>query len=174
MESLLLYSSYVGCTWISLTFGGLIGLGVAIWLSCWAGRIAQRKGYSYGAFWCLTFFCGLVGIIVAACISDKNQQQAQPTVAVSKDPWTCTKCGSLNDGGIYCLKCGEKRHSAAGWLCMECLTYNDDGEFCSKCGEPKISKSVPKKPVSWRCEYCGRLNPTDSYQCDGCGSRREK
>ena len=153
---------------------GFIVIGIIFWilLSCWAGRIAKRKGYSYGAFWLLTFFTGLIGFIIAACLGNMNQPVK--TVVVSKDRWQCNKCGNFNDDGLYCKKCGEKRHSANGWLCTECMTYNDEGEFCNKCGKSKFGNTPKTKPINWKCEYCGRLNPAEEYQCQGCGSRREK
>ena len=147
MENLLLYG--YGYNW-GLIIGFIIGLGIEIWLACWAGRIAKRKGYSYGAFWALTFFCGLIGIIVAACLGDKTT----PTTTVHHTTVVTTA-------------------NSDGWLCTDCLTYNSGTEYCSKCGKPKLGTSI-KRPTSWKCEYCGRLNPINDYQCDGCGSRREK
>lgn len=170
----LLYSYYGDVYW--LVIGWFLLIAVHISISCWAGRIARRKGYSYAGYWTLTFFFGLIGIIIAACL-DNRTKFVQPTTethdVVSKDRWQCGKCGQFNDDGLYCAKCGERRYSVNGWLCLDCLTYNDGGDFCSKCGKPKLGEKK-KKEISWKCEYCGRINPIDEYQCRGCGSSREK
>lgn len=51
--------------------GFVIGLVIALLFGFWAMSIAQRKGYSGGFFW-LGFFFPLVGVIIAACLSDKT------------------------------------------------------------------------------------------------------
>lgn len=53
--------------------GAIIGLIVNALLSRIPAKWARDKGYSYGGFWCLSFFLSfVVGLIVAACITDRN------------------------------------------------------------------------------------------------------
>jgi len=58
------------------------------------GRIAKDKGYSFGGYWCLSFFLSfLVGIITTACIPDRNQGQNAAVQQTGQE--------------LYCRKCGE-------------------------------------------------------------------
>lgn len=77
-------------------------------------KMARDKGYSYGGFWCLSFFVSfIVGIIVAVCITDKNefvrrdeynQQRAYTTYGSY-----CPNCGgAMREGDLFCAKCGSK------------------------------------------------------------------
>ena len=66
--------------------------------------MAKKKGYSYGGFWCLSFFVSfLVGIIVAASVPDKNQPQATG----SQTPRNCPQCNTpIPPGMQFCTSCG--------------------------------------------------------------------
>ena len=51
----------------------VIWIGAAVGLSFIPANMAKKKGYSFGAFYCLSFFVSfVVTIIIAAVIKDKN------------------------------------------------------------------------------------------------------
>lgn len=91
---------------------------IAAGLAFIPSNIAKRKGYSFGGFWCLSFFLSfLVGIIVAACIPDRNEyvrrdeyyaQQYKQPGGGNFDRY-CVKCGAgIAAGDAFCRKCGAK------------------------------------------------------------------
>lgn len=93
----------------------LINLGLAFI----PANIAKNKGYSFGGFWCLSFFASfLVGIIVAVVIEDKttryaaNAYNTQPSYSPDINASSvryCSKCGGgIKNGDVFCPKCGEK------------------------------------------------------------------
>ncbi len=56
-----------------LIFMLVIWLGATVGLSFIPASMAKRKGYSFAAFYCLSFFVWFLGaIIIAALITDKN------------------------------------------------------------------------------------------------------
>jgi hypothetical protein len=108
------------------SYGIFIVIGLGVGLAFIPAKIAKEKGYSYGAFWCLSFFgTFIVGIIVALCITDKRTRmyqsqygqpyqppvpplQYQPPYAQTQTI-TCPKCGcGIDAASVFCKKCGEK------------------------------------------------------------------
>lgn len=61
----------------------LIGLGVKVGLGILVGKIAQNKGYGFAGFFILGLFFFLIGLIVALCLSDKNQQSSNITNVIN-------------------------------------------------------------------------------------------
>jgi hypothetical protein len=106
----------------------IICLGISVGLSFIPSSIAKRKGYSAGAFWCLSFFGGfLIPLIVTCCLPDRNvpppwyrqgMQPVQPMPYAPPPPQpsaqpipqrTCPQCGaSCKVDAAFCLKCGAK------------------------------------------------------------------
>ena len=52
----------------------IIALIVGAVLAYATGRIASKKGYNYTLFAIIGFFTGIIGLIIAAVIPDKNTQ----------------------------------------------------------------------------------------------------
>lgn len=49
----------------------LFALGAALAFGAWTRSIATKKGYPGSFFW-LGFFFQLIGVIIAACLTDKS------------------------------------------------------------------------------------------------------
>lgn len=129
-----LYWGYTGIAWWIWVL--LIGLNVG--LAFIPANMAKKKGYSYGGFWCLSFFASfLVAIIVAACLNPRAGSPAayqqpyqqtsyqqppydpyqQPQYQPPPPPYTggpppmgyCYRCGyEKKSGDAFCSRCGAK------------------------------------------------------------------
>jgi hypothetical protein len=101
----------------------IIAIGANAGLAFIPAYMAKNKGYSFGGFWCISFFASfLVGIIIAACITDKTTQNyAQPQYPPYQQPYGqayaqpgqftsyCSKCGhGIVGGDAFCPGCGTK------------------------------------------------------------------
>ena len=90
--------------------GLVIGLGVSVGLAFIPANMARKKGYSYGGFWCLSFFLSfLIAIIIAACLTDKNAAVTAQGNNLRQADFTgyCTQCGcGLYDNDKFCPRCG--------------------------------------------------------------------
>jgi hypothetical protein len=54
----------------------ILAIGANVGLAFIPATIARNKGYSFGGFWCISFFASfLVGLIIALCLTDKRLQQ---------------------------------------------------------------------------------------------------
>jgi hypothetical protein len=120
----------------------LLFIGLDVGLAFIPANMAKKKGYSYGGFWCLSFFASfLIAIIVVACISDKTQQaqvnpgQYPPGQGFAPPSAYAPPVQSYNPppqsnnpppqqmpqpGVVFCSKCGAR------------MTSSD--AFCSSCG----------------------------------------
>ncbi len=108
MENLLNYGYAVGGTIAIIVF---FTFGIQILFACLAGSTAKKKGRSYGAWWCLSFFVlGFIALIIVCCLSDESKNQP-----VMKQNWICPKCYAVNEsnpycnGNEFCPHCGSKR-----------------------------------------------------------------
>ena len=170
MENLLMY----GYDYYYITTGAIIGFiigGIISIVLCFvAGSIAKKKGRSYAAYWFLTFFLGIIGLIIAACVSDESRPQNAP-VAI----WFCKKCSRSNPvGSSFCSNCGTPRNDF--WKCANCGESNESiNQFCRSCGKKKDFKPqpvTPKNVETWKCPDCGYDNNINSTMCIECGKER--
>ena len=147
MENLLNYGyGYAAGTIAIIVF---FTFGIQILFACLAGSTAKKKGRSYGAWWCLSFFLlGLIALIIVACMSDKTNGQQ-----ITKASWVCPNCSAINEGmpnangSEFCPHCGTKRQEpkpqpivSSSWVCPKCnannkmLPNSNGNEFCPHCG----------------------------------------
>lgn len=79
----------------------LLCVAINVGLAFIPANIAKNKGYSFGGFWCLSFFLSfLVGLIVAAILEDKHSDVPMKH---------CTQCGaSMQRGSAFCSACGAE------------------------------------------------------------------
>ena len=71
-----------------------ISLGLGILFGFLSMKQAEKKGYSTVGFFCLGFFVGLIGLIIALCVPDRNKpvltqpyvQQPQPQQLAYQQP----------------------------------------------------------------------------------------
>ena len=116
----------------------LVGIGLMILFGVISMKQAEKKGYPKVGFFCLGFFVGLIGLIIALCVPDRTQsasghsytqqaasqqeqqqawqqQTSAPQVSGSDqaantpDAWTCESCGTRNAGGNFCNNCGTAK-----------------------------------------------------------------
>ena len=66
-------AAYTGAAWIVLMV-------VAILFGWGSGTIARNKGYSFGLFFVIGFFLGLIGLIVALLIPRRTAPAPPPPV----------------------------------------------------------------------------------------------
>jgi uncharacterized iron-regulated membrane protein len=71
------YGNAVGWGIGTVIISIVVWLGVALACAFISANMARKKGHSYGGFWALGFFTGIIGIIVAAVIEDKTKQAYQ-------------------------------------------------------------------------------------------------
>lgn len=94
----------------------VVWIGINVGLAFVVANMAKQKGYSYGGFWCLSFFLSfIVGLIVVLCIDDKNARPYAPYQVPPAGPgaqpgiWYCSYCGtSMREGDRFCPGCGQK------------------------------------------------------------------
>ncbi len=98
----------------------IVAIGANAGLAFIPAYMAKNKGYSFAAFWCISFFASfIVGLIIAACITDKttqayyappqNQPYQQPYAQPGHFNSYCSKCGhGLNGADPFCPGCGTK------------------------------------------------------------------
>lgn len=85
-------------------------------------NMAKKKGYSFGGFWCLSFFFFfLVSIVVAACLTDKNEFVRRDEIGAYGNPQD-------TNFELYCSHCGKG-------------LFKED-QFCPKCGSKQMSQSI--------------------------------
>lgn len=87
--------------------------------------IATKKGYAKGFFW-LGFFFPLIGMIIAACLTDKTQSAppAEPRIEFVK-PNEYERDGQKI---VMCGKCGEqypRERAVTLKKCEDCGAYFD-------------------------------------------------
>lgn len=61
-------------------------LGIAVGLGFWSGKMAQRQGRSFNAFFCLGFFFGLIGVGIAWLVLRGSGREQKTERAVSQMP----------------------------------------------------------------------------------------
>ena len=66
----------------------LLILALAFSLPCIPAKIAKKKGYGFAGFYIFGLFLFLIALIVALCLSDKNQQieSIKEVIAASQSP----------------------------------------------------------------------------------------
>lgn len=149
----------------------LIGYGVMIvlcWIiwACITGALASKKGKNVAYWVCLSFFIGLLAVIILAF----SPSQTQPTPNYNRQN-NRQRFKSLSQNYTpskfkLCEKCGNT------------LTTS----ICDMCGFKNIENgntdsNIPKKPISipktekYQCANCGEV--IDTVQCPWCGVRRK-
>ena len=132
------YGSIADAVLIGAIIGGVVGLIISIVIAVITAKLANRKGYSFWGFFWLSIFIGILALIIAACLVDRNatgnvvypsrygvqnnsRQSNQThrtggTVMVDYTRgikyWRCNACGAKN--GIEfttCSMCGNKLKS---------------------------------------------------------------
>lgn len=89
------------------------------------GQIMKEKGRSFGAGFALVFFLGVVGLIIAGCLSDesnnydyatnKDLHEKLKTDEADEEPpipvngWRCS-CGKANESYVGTCSCGRDRY----------------------------------------------------------------
>ena len=155
---------------IYLVIGSIIGY--------FTQKIAKGKGhYSAGYFW-LGFFLGLIGIIIAACLSDQRQQfSPQYPAYAAQFPAYSPQYTALSEKPYYERSAQERGVTAIPQsiineekpttrTCPECAKENiNDANFCRSCGHP-----LPKDE-SWSCSSCNTNNVKDALFCVQCGMK---
>lgn len=139
------YSSDLPGWAVALIIG--VSLLINIALACWVGRKARAKGYSYGGFWCLSFFLSfIVGIIVVLCIPDRTQGNAYGQPPYGQPPYgqppygTQPPYGQASNGqqppygqGAYPPQPDPQPGNARSCpMCGKALAA--DSKFCPECG----------------------------------------
>lgn len=105
-------------------------------------------------------------IIIRKNEEDYIQNEDKSKIESNKEnEWKCVSCGTLNNGGLYCASCGEKRIPPETTLhCIECgEEIIKDAKFCSHCGAEIKS--------SWTCPTCGTKDLETKF-CPHCGTRK--
>ena len=69
-------SSVYGAMMTTYIVAGIIGLIAGVAFGYFSGKIAAKKGYSFGGFFALGFFLGVIGLVIALVISDKTLSSA--------------------------------------------------------------------------------------------------
>ena len=186
MGNLLMYSSYddLACTLSGAAIVGIIvGIVINLLLCHAAGRMAEGKGHGYWGYWWLTFFFGILGLIIAACVSDTKKEPTIQNVynnygETHETKWVCAKCGNENEqSSHFCTECGKERDRR--WTCSQCGNMNSEGnKFCGQCGALKgePEKEEPFEEVeqkNWTCSSCSTINDVNNKFCSQCGKAKE-
>lgn len=96
----------------------ILAIGAQVGLAFIPATMARNKGYSYGGFWVFGFFALIIAIIVAACLTDKNEYIHRSQVGYAPPPPPPNY--NTNNAAKFCASCG------AG--------MKVDDQFCGKCG----------------------------------------
>lgn len=171
---------------------------VGIWILCGfaAGSVAKDKGYG-GEWYVIGFLLGLIGIIIALCLTDQNKKPAMlasnDNTQINQETWKCPKCGKTNKlDNLFCPECGEKyeieyRINEVPWICGKCNTLNEpNSKFCKKCGTDRATSEIEADKQEARkryveehgvvCQMCDKKS-LDSYNVkivDSMGTRFRK
>lgn len=99
----------------------IISLLIAVGLAFIPATMARNKGYSYGGFWAFGFFFFLIALIVAACLTDKNQYVRRDEVGYAPPPPQYVSNAQQNTNATkFCPSCGA--------------SLNMEDQFCGQCG----------------------------------------
>ena len=120
--------------------------------------IASSKGYSRAWFWA-GFFLDVIGIVIVLSLNDKERiNDIEQNIerlkyhSYSRLIYVCDNCGTENEEGQYCKKCGSKLtdNIKLPWRCNRCGHINRvDAEFCVACGfEKNVIFGEFDKPIS--------------------------
>lgn len=178
-------------------FYAIMYIAVSCLMGFFTRKIASDKGHdSIGYFW-LGFFLEVIGIIIAACLSDQRQQvvyvqqqddrndSRENTYGLNSAPsgWTCGHCHQHNSGALnYCIKCRRDRNENRTIPCPSCGKDNRVGNAnCFSCNYPLTSSApesaasqpAPPPPAPRTCPSCHAENTEDSKFCKNCGSALE-
>lgn len=149
----------------------LIGAGLA----CIPASIAKNKGYSFAGFWCLSFFLSfLIGLIVAACLSDKSdyvpryeiQEDYASRPALEK---RCRQCGAnICEEDAFCRKCGadQTEKTSGDYTNIPVVISEQTGER---------SYHIKDIPVIYSdsivCPACETVQRPNRNICYNCGAK---
>jgi uncharacterized membrane protein YeaQ/YmgE (transglycosylase-associated protein family)/membrane protease subunit (stomatin/prohibitin family) len=177
---------------------GIIAISLVIYLvvGCLIGYFAQRiakdKGYYSGGYFWLGFFLGLIGIVIAACLSDQNKHYSPQYPASSAElynersvrerattaTWECGYCHQKNSQNLtYCTHCRRDKDVTPKIKCPSCEAQNSvNNDFCRVCNKPMYPEAVhqPKitqeeKTIVRLCAECTTENARDANFCKSCG-----
>lgn len=124
---------------------GTVYLAQAIGFGIGTMAVATHKGYSGNWFW-FGFFCGVVGLIVAACIQPTAREMGRrmemyaysstsSNTAVTPGSWAC-KCGRINASYTGTCVCGRTKPDTPGaTVYLQKVEANQ-----------------------WQCPHCGKVN----------------
>lgn len=98
----------------------IITLLIAVGLAFIPATMARNKGYSYGGFWAFGFFFFLIALIVAACLTDKNQYVRRDEVGYPPPPQYTPNAQQNANATKFCPSCGA--------------SLNMQDQFCGHCG----------------------------------------
>ena len=116
-----------------------------------AGGIASNKGRSSVGWFFVGFLLDILGIIIAACVSDLNQttqlQSQINEIRENEKKWVCVSCGCQNPlTNNFCSGCGKERVFKSGWHCPHCgKANNEDSNFCGNCGSPRPAPAIAEE-----------------------------
>ena len=122
----------------------VVAIGIEILFACLTGAQARKKGYSYGAWWCLSFFLlSWIALVIICCMSSKSAPATSTYnySSFNNSTWKC-QCGHVNEGTrITCLACGRSKNqpkAVNNWICPNCNNNNSQSSlYCSNCGTAK-------------------------------------
>lgn len=108
-------------------------LGACVGLAFIPATMARNKGYSYGGFWAFGFFALLIAIIVAACLTDKNEYIHRSQVGYAPPPPPPPPQYAQNNyASQYAQNTGAPQASKFCSSCGAGLKMED--QFCGRCG----------------------------------------
>lgn len=110
----------------------LLYLGACVGLAFIPATMARNKGYSYGGFWALGFFFLIIAIIVAACLTDKNEYIHRSQVGYAPPPPPPQYSQNHQYAPRYTQNSGEQQASKFCPSCGAGLKMED--QFCGRCG----------------------------------------
>lgn len=100
-----------------------------------AWKIADNKGRGGAGIFCLGFFLGIIGVLIALCLSDQRVYDQPPAnesyfsrmekEGNAQPSWECAYCGHRNTEKLsYCLHCRSERNEAQKINCPSCGAVN--------------------------------------------------